>query len=122
MFMCVEKPYLAYLNNAGYTAPHTLSHCCSCTVSRSVQVVGMPKAFSQRNIQPLSTEHLLLTAILQDNYSMQLCLGGRSSKDTGAVDLEHSAQRKVDKIVPLSPFSVFFCVCWCLYLCLCVKQ
>ncbi len=49
----------------------------------------MPKASSSRNIR----EHLLLAAILQDNYSIQLCLEGRTSKAAGAADLERSVQR-----------------------------
>lgn len=56
-----------------------------------MQVVGSPEALFSEEYTTLS--FLLLGAVLQDNYSIQFCLEGRTSKAAETANLEQPVQR-----------------------------
>lgn len=78
------------LNMQIYSTTDTFLHCVA-TRSASVQVVGSPEALFSEEYTTQS--FLLLGAVLQDNYSIQFCLEGRTSKAAETANLEQPVQR-----------------------------
>lgn len=70
----------------------------------------MPETSSSRNIQKSSAEHLLLAAILQGNYSVQLRLQGERPKLLELLIWNALLKDKWTKQGPRLSFCVVLCV------------